>query len=90
MPPPPPPGGGSAITATEPKPKRTAKKRINLLIKEFFGERGSNTREFAGNAFGRQSCNNAVNAGNAGSAGNAGNAVSADKAGSGLEAAPSV
>ena len=35
MPPPPPPGGGSAITATEPKPKRTAKKRINLLIKEF-------------------------------------------------------
>ena len=37
MPPPPPPGGGSAIKATEPKPNRTAKMRINLLIKEFSG-----------------------------------------------------
>ena len=67
MPPPPPPGGGSAITATEPKPKRTVKRRIILLIREFFRGRieGSNTREFAGNAFGRQSTNNAGNAGSA-------------------------
>lgn len=71
---PPPPGGGSAITATEPKPKRTAKTRINLLIKGFLveGSRGSIAREFVGNAFGRQSRNGA---------GNAGSAVVADKAG---------